>query len=204
MKHAARAAALAMTLAIARPASADDLDMRAPLRYGFAYTGITRAPAMSLSFGLEVDVAHITRRLSLTLVGDLESNSRPDLPDQDPLSSFGGFGEGVGLFYVTEGDVAFGLESTLWLTFDAHDLVGAGLATRAYVIPFYVPVEEAARRSGTDHFSAWVRSSLSVWVMARTDFTSDGNGPTIAFGASVDVLRIFFLPYLMTLSNKLR
>ncbi len=203
MKARVAACAFAASCALASHARADEFDVRMPVRYGFAYTNITNAPAMSFSFGIDVDVVHVTPQLILQLVGDLESNARPDLSDQDPLSSFGGFGFGGGLFYLTEGEVGIGADATAWFTFDAQDLVGGGFAARAYVYPFYMRMENAIKRDA-DRMAAWVRSSLSLWVMARMDFTSDGNGPTFAFGASVDLLRIFFLPYLTLLTNKLK
>lgn len=203
IKAACAACAFAALIATTPAARADDFDVRMPVRYGFAYTNMTNAPEMSFSFGIDVDVLRVTPQLSFQLIADLESNLRPDLPDQDPLSSFGGFGFGFGLFYLTEGEVGIGADATAWFTFDAHDLVGGGFGARAYVYPFYMRMENAIKRD-TDRMGAWVRSSLSLWVMARTDFTSDGNGSTFAFGASVDLLRIFFLPYLTLLTNKLR
>ena len=196
-----RTLSLLLALLVLAPAArADDftMDLRAPVRAGYAYTGITRAPAFSLSFGADVDVARVAKGLALTLVIDTEANARPDLPDEDRLSSFGGFGAGAGLFYLTEGQVGFGIESVAWATFDSQDLVGGGLSTRFYVIPFYVPMEAAGERDG-DHFSAWVRSSVSFWVMGRVDWTSDGNGATVAAGISLDVGRILFLPYFAAL-----
>jgi len=198
----ALAAALGTAAGSAR---ADDfvMDMRAPMRAGFAYTGLTRGPALSLSLGLDVDVLPITRRLAFTLVGDVEANSRLDLPEDDPRSAFGGFGAGAGFFYVTDEHVAFGLESVAWATFDNQNVVGGGFSTRAYLIPFYVSIERAANATG-DRFGAWVRSALSVWVMGRADWTSDGNAGTLAFGASFDLARILFLPYFFALRKVMR
>jgi hypothetical protein len=173
------------------------------VRAGFAYTGISRAPAFSFSWGIDVDVAQISKRLAFTGVLDFDAEARPELSDKDPLSAFSALGLGAGLFYVTDGSVGLGFETTVSLTFDAQDLAGAGLMTRAYVIPFYVPLNEAVK-THADHFAAWVRSSLSLWVLGRVDWTKDGNGGTFAFGGAIDVMRIFFLPYLDLLSNKLR
>ena len=178
----------------------DKIDVRAPLRFGFAYTGITNAPELSFSMGLDVDVLHITRDLTFQVALDIEANSRPDLPDQDPLSSFGGIGVGAGLFYMTDGDVGLGFDVIASLTFDAQNLVGAGFGTRAYVYPFYMRADAAGARRANP-MSAWVRSAISIWAMARVDFTSDGNGATVAFGASLDLFRIFVLPYVTALSN---
>lgn len=204
MNRAALCAGLAL-LAIAPSARAEDIpfDVRMPVRAGFAYTGITRAPAFSFSWGLDVDLAQITKRLAVTAVLDFDAEARPELSDQDPLSSFSAIGLGAGLFYVTEGSVGLGFETTLSGTLDAKDIAGAGVMTRAFVIPFYVPLSEAVK-SHTDKFSAWVRSSLSFWVLGRVDWTKDGNGGTLAFGGSIDVMRIFFLPYLELLTTKLR
>jgi hypothetical protein len=198
-------AALAIAVLTAGRARADDLtpDLRMPVRAGFAYSGIMRAPAASLSLGLDFDAVAIAPRLALTLVGDFDATARPDLPEDDPLSSLGGIGLGAGLFYVTEGRVAFGIESTAWTTFDAKNLVGAGVATRAYLIPYYVPMLKAATGRG-DRFGAWVRSAISVWVMGRVDFTSDGNGGTLAFGAALDLARIFVLPYAELITTRFR
>jgi hypothetical protein len=198
-------AAALVALAIAPLARADEpsFDLRAPMRAGFAYTGITRAPAFSFSLGLEADIAHVTRRLAITAVLDFDSASRPELSDKDPLSSFSALGVGAGLFYVTDGSVGLGFETTVSATFDAKDVAGAGVMTRAYVIPFYMSVEDAIKPRA-DRFAAWVRSSLSVWALARADWTSDGNGGSFAFGGAVDLMRVFFLPYLELLTKKLR
>ncbi len=198
-------AAALVVLAVAPLARAEDpsFDLRAPLRAGFAYTGITRAPAFSLSLGLEADIAHITSRLAVSAVLDFDSATRPELSDKDPLSAFTALGLGAGLFYVTDGSVGLGFETTVSATLDAKDLVGAGLMTRAFVIPFYMSVEDATK-SNADRFAAWVRSALSIWALARVDWTADGNGGSFAFGGSVDMMRIFFLPYLELLTKKLR
>ena len=179
------------------------LDFRVPVRAGFAYTELSRAPAFSLSMGAEADVARITSNLAFTLVGDIEANARPDLPEKDPRSSFGSLGFGGGLFYCGESSVGFGIESTVSFSFDSQDLVGAGFGTRIYVVPFYVRFAKALNQHG-DTFSAWVRSAFSVWVSARMDFTSDGSGATLAFGASLDFVRIFLMPYTNALVKVLR
>ncbi len=204
MRRAALCAGL-LFFSIAAPARAEDMpfDARMPVRAGFAYTGISRAPAFSLSWSIDVDVAQISKRLAFTSVLDFDAEARPELSDKDPLSAFSAIGLGAGLFYVTEGSVGLGFETTFSLTFDAQDLAGAGLMTRAFVIPFYVPLNEAVK-THADHFAAWVRSSLSLWVLGRVDWTKDGNGGTFAFGGAIDVMRIFFLPYLDLLSNKVR
>lgn len=204
MKVAAPLAAAAL-VTLAADARADEftMDLRSPVRTGFAYTALTNAPAFSLSFGVDLDVLPITKHLAFTLVVDAEGNSRPDLPEDDRVASFGGFGGGVGLFYLTDGQVGFGIESTAWATFDNMDIAGGGIATRAYVIPFYVPMEQAANRNG-DHFAAWVRSSISFWVMGRMDWTIDGNAGTIAAGLSLDVTRLLFLPYIAGLQKVFR
>ncbi len=182
----------------------DLIDVRAPIRFGFAYTGITRAPEMSLSWGVEADVLRLSRRLTFHLALDFEVNARLDLPDQDPVSSFSGVGLGAGLFYVTEGNVGLGLESTASLVFDANQLVGAGVATRVFVYPFYLPIEDVLKHK-QGRMSAWVKSSLSLWAMARADWVgADGRGGTLAFGWAVEVTRLIFLPYIEVLSNKLK
>lgn len=206
MRAAALCAGLAaISISISSAARAEDIpfDARMPVRAGFAYTGISRAPAFSFSWGVDVDVAQISRRLAFTTVLDFDAEARPELSDKDPLSAFSEIGLGAGLFYVTEGSVGLGFETTFSMTFDAKDLAGGGLMTRAFVIPFYVPLNEAAK-SHADRFGAWVRSSLSLWVLGRVDWTKDGNGGTVAFGGAIDVMRIFFLPYLELLTTKLR
>jgi len=200
-----RACAAAMVLALASPARADDpsLDVRAPLRAGFAYTALSRSPAFGFSWAIELDAARITKRLALTAVVDFDSHVRPDLPDKDPRSAFSMIGAGAGFFYVSDGDVGFGFVTTLGPSFDSQDIAGFAFETRAYLIPYYVSIEEAGRRGG-DHFGAWVRSSLSFWVSARLDFTGDGNGTTLAFGGALDVMRLFFMPYATALTKALR
>ncbi len=192
-------------LALASVAQADEisLDARMPMRAGFAYTGISRAPAFSYSFGLAADVAHVTDRLAVTVAFDFDSENRPELSEKDPLSSFAAVGLGGGLFYLTAGSVGLGFESTVSLTLDANDVAGAGLMTRAFVIPFYMSLADAVKPRA-DRFAAWVRSSLSIWVLGRVDWTKDGNGGTFAFGGSVDLMRVFFLPYLELITKKLR
>jgi hypothetical protein len=196
----ARAASVVVTLLLAAAdASAGDdivIDARMPLRFGFAYTGITRGPAMSFSWGGDVDVAHVTRRLTFQVVVDAEINSRLDLPDTNPASSFTGLGVGAGLFYVTEGRVGLGFESVASLVFDAKELVGGGLSTRAYVYPFYLGLHDAIEHK-QGRVSSWVKSAIAIWVMARVDWAAaDGRGATLAFGASFDLMRFFFLPYI--------
>jgi len=204
-----RAGALVLgTMLIATPARAEELpfdvrDVRSPVRAGFAYTGLSRSPAFSLSWALEVDIARLSKRLGVTGVFDFDSHVRPDLSEKDPLSSFAMIGGGFGFYYVTDGDVGLGFATTLGPSFDAQDLTGFAFETRAYLIPYYVPINEAAKRSG-DHFSAWVRSSFSFWVSARVDFTREGDGTTIAFGGALDIMRIFFLPYVTVLTKALR
>jgi hypothetical protein len=190
-----------VVLLAAGAARAEDIpDVRSPTRFGFAYTGITRAPEASLSWGLELDVVHITPRLTVQLVAEAEVNSRPDLPDTSPVSSLSDLGAGAGLFYVTSGSVAVGFDATAALTFDANDLVGGGFGVRAYVYPFYMRLGDslAERHRG---FAWWAGSSIAIWAMARVDWTGDGNGGTLAFGVSLDLVRIFFVPYVEALTT---
>ena len=202
MRHARVAAIL---LAFAAPARAEDFsfDVRAPVRAGFAYTALSRSPAFGLSWALELDAIHISKRLALTGVLDFDSHVRPDLPDKDPFASFSMIGFGAGFFYVSDGDIGFGFATTLGPSFDSQDIAGFAFETRAYLIPYYVSMNEAVRRTG-DHFGAWVRSSLSFWVSARLDFTGDANGTTLAFGGAIDVMRLFLLPYVTALTKVLR
>jgi len=169
MRHSLCVSAAAVVFLVTG-AQADDkldlIDVRAPVRFGFAYTGITRAPEMSVSWSVAADVLHLSRRLTFDLLLDAEANLRPDLPDTDPRASFSGFGIGAGLFYLTEGEVGLGIESTAWLTFDANQLMGGGLATRVYVYPFYMRIDDAIKHK-QGRFSAWVKSSFSLWAMAR-------------------------------------
>lgn len=191
----------AWVLLVTGAAHADDIpDVRSPTRFGFAYTGITRAPEASLSWGLEMDVVHVTQRLTVQLVADAEVNSRPDLPDTNPVSSLSDVGAGAGLFYVTSGNVAVGFDATAALTFDANDLVGGGFGVRAFVYPFYMTLADslAERHRG---FAWWAKSSIALWAMARVDWTGDGNGGTVAFGVSLDLVRIFFVPYVEALTT---
>ncbi len=156
---------------------------------------------MSFSWGIDVDVARISNHLALQIVADFDGTLRPDLSDRDPRSSFAGVGLGVGLFYVSEGSLGLGIDSTLSLTFDNQNLVGGGFATRLVLIPYYMTLDRAVR-ARVDRMAAWVRSSVSIWAMARADLTSDGNGATLAFGASLDVMRLVFLPHLTALTGK--
>ena len=199
-----RAAALAI-VAFAAHAQAEDIpfDLRTPVRVGFAYTGLSHGPALSFSWGAELDALRITKRLAVTGVFDFDSTSRLDLSEKDPLSSFAAVSLGGGFFYVSDGDVGFGFATTIGPAFDAHDIAGVSFATRVYIVPFYVPLAEGAK-SHSDHFSAWVRSSLSFWASARVDFTSDGNGTTLAFGGAIDITRLIFLPYVDLLVRKIR
>jgi hypothetical protein len=178
--------------------------LRAPVRAGFAYTALSRAPAFALSWAIELDAAKLSRRMSLTAVLDFDGHVRPDLPDKDPRSSFSMLGAGAGFFYRSDGDVGFGFATTVGPSFDANDIAGAAFEVRAYLIPYYARLDDGAKRIGSDHFGAWVRSSFSFWVSARVDFTADGNGTTLAFGGAIDVMRILFLPYLNVLTTKLR
>ena len=198
-------ACVAIVFAFATPARAEDpsFDVRSPVRAGFAYTALTRSPAFGLSWAIELDAAQLTKRLAVTGVLDFDSHVRPDLPDKDPRSAFSMIGGGFGFFYVSDGDVGVGFATTLGPSFDAQDITGFAFETRAYLIPYYVSIAEGAKRTG-DHFGAWVRSSLSFWVSARLDFTGDGNGTTLAFGGAIDVMRIFFLPYVTALTKALR
>lgn len=192
-------------VSFAAPARAEDLsfDVRAPVRAGFAYTALTRSPAFGLSWAIELDAAHISKRLAVTGVLDFDSHVRPDLPDKDPRSAFAMIGGGFGFFYVTDGDVGVGFAATLGPSFDAQDIAGFAFETRAYLIPYYVSIDQGARRT-SDHFGAWVRSSLSFWVSARLDLTTDANGTTLAFGGAIDVMRLFFMPYMSALTKALR
>jgi hypothetical protein len=207
MTHLVRGlAGAALVLAATPTARADGLeivDVRLPARFGFAYTGITEAPAMSLSAGIGVDIMHLTKRLTFQVVFDSEANSRLDLPDTDARSSFGGLALGAGLFYVTEGAIGLGFESTTWLTFDAVQLVGSGFATRAYVYPFYLSIEDATKHHG-ERFVTLAKSSIALWVMGRVDWADDGRGGTLAFGVSLDLARIFFVPYFEALMTKFK
>lgn len=204
MNHASSLAAALVVLAAQDARAGDDviLDARMPFRFGFAYTGITRAPAMSVSWGLDVDVVHVTRRLLFQLVLDADVASRLDLPDTNPTSSFTALGGGAGLFYITDGNVGLGLESTASMTFDGKELVGGGFSTRAYIYPFYLNLHDVIEHKA-GRLSAWVQSAISLWVMARVDWASDGRGGTVAFGASFDVARFYILP-LIELAKKKR
>ncbi len=197
--------AMAIAATITTSAHAEDIsfDVRSPVRAGFAYTALSRSPAFGLSWAFELDLARISHRLAVTGVLDFDSYVRPDLPDKDPRSSFAMLGGGVGFFYVSDGDVGVGFATTLGPSFDSQDLAGFAFETRAYLIPYYVSINEAGKHDG-DHFGAWVRSALSFWVSARVDFTSAGNGTTLAFGGALDVMRIFFFPYVTALTKALR
>jgi hypothetical protein len=196
-------AAVALVVLLTTPAEArDEIDLRGPVRFGFAYTALSRAPAFTWSWGLEADLIHVTPRLAFTAAFDFDTAARPDLPDKDPRSAFSDLGLGAGFFYCTEGDIGFGATTTVSITFNAQDVTGASFATRFYVIPFYLNINESVRHM--DNFGMWVRSSLSFWVSGRLSFTGDGNGTTLGFGGSVDIMRIFFLPYLDFLMKKLR
>lgn len=83
MKRAACALALALTTTAAH---ADDfvVDVRAPARYGFAYTTLTRGPALSFSWGIDADLVRITRDSTFQLVFDFDSSTRLDLDDKIP------------------------------------------------------------------------------------------------------------------------
>jgi hypothetical protein len=181
---------------VAGSARAEDftLDVRFPTRVGFVYSGVTRGPAFSFSSAIEADVARVAPRVALTVFVDADSTSRLDLPDQDPRAGFGNVGAGVGIFYVSRGSVAFGIESAPSLAFDSQDVVGVGFSTRATLFPFYVSFSEALD-TRHDTFSAWVRSGISLWVLARVDFTADGNGGSLGFGVSFDLARMLFMPY---------
>jgi hypothetical protein len=205
MKHTCGAGVFAIVIALSTPARAEDInfDTRSPLRGGFAYTALSRSPAFGLAWGIELDAIHVTKRLAVTGVIDFDSHIRPDLPDKDPRSAFSLLGFGAGFFYVSDGDIGVGFATTLGPSFDANDITGFAFETRAYLIPYYVSISEAAKRTG-DHFGAWVRSSLSFWVSARLDFTGDGNGTTLAFGGAIDVMRLFFMPYITALTKVLR
>ena len=195
---------LALVATTTTAARADDPpDVRSPVRFGFAYTSITQAPEVSLSWGLALDVAHLSERLTVQLVGEAEVHSRPDLPDSNPVSSFSDVGIGAGLFYVTEGEIGFGFDVTTSLTFDANDLVGGGLAFRTYFYPFYMRLRDALAQHQR-RFVFWARSSIALWGMARVDWTGDGNGGTFAFGVSVDLFRFFFVPYLLAVTETLK
>ena len=200
----ATALALAL-LAAPRAARADDFvfDARLPVRAGFVYSGLTRGPAFGLGMSAEVDVLRVAPRVALTLAFDADSVSRLDLPEKDPRSSFGNVGIGLGIQWVTSSRVAFAVESAPGLTFDATDLGGGGFEARATLVPFYVPLDEALRAT-RDRFGAWVRSAFSFWVQGRVDWTSDGNGGSLAFGAAVDLARVFVLPYAYALQQVLR
>jgi hypothetical protein len=199
------ALAVALAMLVATSARADEIsfDVRSPLRAGFAYTALTRAPAFGLAWAIELDAIRITKRLAVTGVFDFDSHVRPDLPDKDPRSAFSMLGLGAGFFYVSDGDIGFGFATTVGPSFDAQDITGIALESRAYLIPYYVSINEAAKRNG-DHFGAWVRSSLSFWISARLDFTGDGNGTTLAFGGSIDVMRLFFMPYVTAITKAMR
>ncbi|HEX4517469.1 MAG TPA: hypothetical protein VH054_28180 [Polyangiaceae bacterium] len=199
------AGAFAFALLTTTAARAEEIsfDFRSPVRAGFAYTALSRAPAFDLSWSLELDLARLSRRLAVTGVLDFDSHVRPDLPDKDPRSSFAMIGGGFGFFYVSDGAVGVGFAATLGPSFDSQDITGFAFETRAYLIPYYVSFNDAVQRGG-DHFGAWVRSSLSFWVSARLDFTNDANGSTLAFGGAIDVMRIFFMPYVTALTKALR
>ena len=195
-----RTSCIVAVLVTTASAKADIPDFRSPVRFGFAYTTITQAPEVSLSWGLALDVAHLSRRLTVQLVGEAENNARPELPDSNPVSAFSDVGVGAGLFYVTEGEIALGFDVTSSLTFDASNLAGGGLALRAYVYPFYMRLDDAIA-AHERRFVFWVRGSIALWGMARVDWTGDGNGGTFAFGVSLDLFRFFLAPYALALDE---
>ena len=201
-----RALALAAAALFATPvARADDftMDMRMPARVGFDYSGMTRGPALAFGTSVEVDVLRVAPRVALTLAVDVDSATRLDLPEDDPRASLGSVGAGLGIFWVTPGRVGFGVESAPCVVFDDAAVVGGGFEARATLVPFYVPLDEAMKTT-RDRFGAWVRSAFSFWVQGRVDWTSDGNGGSLAFGAAVDLARIFVLPYAFAIQKVLR
>ncbi len=194
---------LAFAMAIAGTARADDLpfDLRAPVRAGYAYTGITRGPAFELSWGTEVELARLTKRLSFHAMLDLDSVTRLDLPSEQVNSGFAGIGGGAGLFYLTDGGVGLGFDACAYATLDQKDLVGAGFGAHAYVYPFYQRAEDSLRHRG-GLLASYIESAIAIWAMARVDWTDVGNGGTVAFGMSIDLVRAFFLPYIDLLTGR--
>lgn len=192
-------AALASTNEIAR---ADELpfDLRAPVRAGFAYTVVTRGPAFDSSFGAEVELLRLTKRLSLYALFDFDSVTRLDLPSEQANSSLGGVGGGAGLFYLTDGGVAFGFDAVTYASFDQSDLVGGGIGAHAYIYPFYQRASDSIRHHG-GLLASYVESAIALWAFARVDWTDVGNGGTFAFGVSIDLVRAFFIPYLDLLTG---
>jgi len=196
---------IAAGLASARAASADEVpfDLRSPVRAGFAYTGVTKGPALDFSWGVEVELWRLTRRLSLHALADFDSVTRLDLPSEQANSSIGGMGAGAGLFYLTDGGVAFGLDVVAYATFDQHDFVGGGLGAHAYLYPFYQRAEDSIRHRG-GLLASYVESAISIWVFARADWTDVGNGGTLAAGVAIDLVRAFLLPYVDLLAGRWR
>ena len=195
-------ACVAGVLALTCAAHADDLDLRAPMRLGYVYTHITRAPEVSVAWGAEADVTHISKNLTFQLVLDVDTSTRPELPDSDPVSAFTLLAVGAGLHFVSDGNVALGFSVTSGITFDAAQLVGGGFAVRAYVYPFYLRIEELT--GSPQRFTTLVASSLAMWLMGRVEWTGDGNGATVGFGVSLDLVRFFILPYVDALKKKFR
>jgi hypothetical protein len=104
---------------------------------------------------------------------------------------------------VTEGDVGLGFDGTGGATFDATQIAGGGLGVRAWVYPYYLRMSDVVGRT-PKRFAVLAASSIALWAMARVDWTSDGRGGTVGFGVSLDVARIFFVPYVEVLTSRFK
>ncbi len=199
----AGAAALAVTARTARAEDGLPFDLRAPARAGFAYTGISRGPAFELSWGVEIELVRLTKRLSFHALLDLDSVTRVDLPADQRNSAMSGIGGGAGLFYLTDGGVAFGFDAVTYATFDAKDISGAGFGAHAYVYPFYQRAEDSLKHKG-GLVASYIESAISIFVYGRVDWTAAGNGGTLAFGVGIDLVRALFMPYADLLTGRWR
>ncbi len=169
-----------------RPPEPIDNEVRFFLRGGFAYAMPKRVPLVSSSLGASIDVRHITRRLTLTWIIDID--------DRRGAFASTSFGTGVGLFYGVPRHAAFAIESAVAIDWTGDTFAGPGLSTRIVIQPFFLPLRLANRCAGGP-VMAFVVSALSVWGLARVDFTDAATrGSTLAFGAGLDLMHFIVAP----------
>jgi len=179
-------------------------DFRIPLRVGGGYDGQLHAGGLSTLPAIEVDVAKLSRVARLVLAADFDMFINPDAKAfQDQLKMR--LGAAVGIIVrptrswalvVHEGGVMIVMNDPG--PAQTASVVGGGLATTAYLYPWYVPFDDTA---GFEHsVTRAILSGVAIWARGEVDWTSYGRGGSLAMGMSLDVIRFLFSPILSLVS----
>ena len=188
------------TIETARPKRVRLLDVRMPVRMGWGYSALYRAPAYDFGFEGQASFVELTESMWLH-VNFGESAVLPAVVRREGQRRPGFFGVdlGLGLSRYAPGGPAFFVSATTGPRWDSQDRGfrpdGFGVTGRAEVYPFFMSIPEIV-----DERPRWFRgmflSGLHLWVSTRYDRITGRHGNTFAGGIGLDLGRAVIVPIL--------